>query len=525
MRLSSTETGEPADSGAPGSACWCSSCSRSSPRARRRASEPATSAWSRSSGGSRAGRCREGIHLVNPVARVHELDIKTQEIKERASVPSQGGPDHGPRSLGALSPAARTAPRKSSRRSAPTTRDVLLVPNFRSAMRSVTAANTASALYSDAREGIARQILADLQAQVQPRGIVIENVLLRDLQLPETLKHAIEAKQQAQQEAQRMEFVLQREQQEAERKRVEAQGIKDFQNIVTQGISDKLLEWKGIEATIELARSSNAKVVVVGNPKTGSAADLLRGQVAPRRARHRAPEGARPLGVSTCRIGQLDAERRARSSPGLDGVDGAAVQLHEVLGNRQPEPQAPRPPRRRRIGLAEAVEHVRQEISRDALAGVLDQDSDTHSSAVADDTSTRPPGTRELHRVVQQVPENLLDAAAIGVNARQRGARASADRRTPLVSAVGLSDSSVAVERRADVERRDLQPDRARGELVHLEQVFDQLRLHLGIALDDGHRLIGIPARPCPWPACSASRGWHSSASAARGSASPGTRP
>ena len=87
---------------------------------------------------------------------------------------------------------------------------------------------------------------------MQPRGIIVENVLLRDLQLPETLKHAIEAKQQAQQEAQRMEFVLQREQQEAERKRVEAAGIKDFQDIVTQGISDKLLEWKGIEATIEL---------------------------------------------------------------------------------------------------------------------------------------------------------------------------------------------------------------------------------------------------------------------------------
>jgi prohibitin 1 len=66
-----------------------------------------------------------------------------------------------------------------------------------------------------------------------------------------------------------MEYVLQRERQEADRKRVEAQGIKDFQNIVSEGISEKLLEWKGIEATIELARSPNAKVVVVGNAKTG----------------------------------------------------------------------------------------------------------------------------------------------------------------------------------------------------------------------------------------------------------------
>jgi regulator of protease activity HflC (stomatin/prohibitin superfamily) len=98
---------------------------------------------------------------------------------------------------------------------------------------------------------------------------VIENVLLRDLKLPDTLKQAIEAKQQAQQEAQRMEFVLQRERQEAERKRVEAQGIKDFQNIVSEGISEKLLEWKGIEATVELAKSANSKLVVVGNTKSG----------------------------------------------------------------------------------------------------------------------------------------------------------------------------------------------------------------------------------------------------------------
>lgn len=210
----------------------------------------------------------EGIHLVNPIARVHQLDGRTLEIKERASVPSKEGLIMGVEAsvLYHLDP----------QRAADVYRsigvdyaNVLLIPNFRSAIRAITAANSASSLYSDAREGIARQILADVQAQVQPRGIIIENVLLRDLQLPESLKHAIEAKQQAQQEAQRMEFVLQREQQESERKRVEAQGIKDFQNIVTQGISDKLLEWKGIEATIELAKSQNSKIVVVGNTKTG----------------------------------------------------------------------------------------------------------------------------------------------------------------------------------------------------------------------------------------------------------------
>jgi regulator of protease activity HflC (stomatin/prohibitin superfamily) len=210
----------------------------------------------------------EGMHLVNPLARVHELTIKTQEVKERAEVPSKEGLIMGLEAsvLYHLDPQQAAAV---FQQIGPGYAEVLLVPNFRSAMRGVTAANSASTLYSDARESVARQIMSDLRGQVQARGIVIENVLLRDLQLPDTLKQAIEAKQQAQQEAQRMEFVLQRERQEAERKRVEAQGIKDFQHIVTEGISDRLLEWKGIEATVELARSSNAKIVVVGNTRTG----------------------------------------------------------------------------------------------------------------------------------------------------------------------------------------------------------------------------------------------------------------
>ena len=210
----------------------------------------------------------EGIHLINPLTRVHELSIKTQEVKERAAVPSKEGLIMGLEAsvLYHLEPSMAA---EVFQKIGPSYAEILLNPNFRSAIRGVTAANNASSLYSDARETVARQILTVLQAQVHPRGVTIENVLLRDLQLPDTLKQAIEAKQQAQQEAQRMEFVLQRERQEAERKRVEAQGIEDFQHIVTEGISEKLLEWKGIEATVELARSSNSKVVVVGAGKSG----------------------------------------------------------------------------------------------------------------------------------------------------------------------------------------------------------------------------------------------------------------
>ena len=210
----------------------------------------------------------EGIHLVNPASSVTELSIKTQEIKERASVPSKEGLIMGLEAsiLYHLDPAAAATV---FQQVGPTFAEVLLVPNFRSAIRAITAGNTAASLYSDGREQIAQQILEDVRRQVAPRGIIVENVLLRDLQLPESLKHAIEAKQQAQQEAQRMEFVLQREKQEAERKRVEAAGIKDFQDIVSQGISEKLLEWKGIEATMELVKSQNSKVIIVGNSKNG----------------------------------------------------------------------------------------------------------------------------------------------------------------------------------------------------------------------------------------------------------------
>ena len=87
--------------------------------------------------------------------------------------------------------------------------------------------------------------------------------------MPPQLTDAIEQKQKADQESQRMEFILTKEKQEAERKRIEAQGIADFQRIVAAGISEQLLRWKGIEATLKIAESSNSKVVVIGSGKDG----------------------------------------------------------------------------------------------------------------------------------------------------------------------------------------------------------------------------------------------------------------
>jgi len=210
----------------------------------------------------------EGIHLINPLKTVNEMSIRSQSVKESASVPSSEG----------LMMALDTSliyhlnPDRAAdvfQKLGPRYEDVVVEPSLRSAIREATASHSANALYSGERDLVAKQIFESLNAQLTPRGMIIENVLLRDIQLPATLKQSIELKQQAEQEALAMNFRLQKETQEAQRKRIEAQGIRDFQQIVAQGISPQLLEWKGIEATENLAKSSNSKVVVIGNNKNG----------------------------------------------------------------------------------------------------------------------------------------------------------------------------------------------------------------------------------------------------------------
>jgi prohibitin 1 len=210
----------------------------------------------------------EGIHLVNPLKSVQKLSVQTQSVKESANVPSNEG----------LILALDTSLlfRLNKDKAAEVYQKVgadyaekIVEPTLRAAIRASTSAHTANALYTNARELVQQQIQDELTAQLAPRGVIVENVLLRDVQLPAMLKGSIEAKQQAEQDALRMSFILQKEKQEAERKRIEAQGIADFQKIVATGISPQLLEWKGIEATEKLAASSNAKVVIIGNSKNG----------------------------------------------------------------------------------------------------------------------------------------------------------------------------------------------------------------------------------------------------------------
>jgi len=210
----------------------------------------------------------EGIHMINPLKSSTEMSIRTQELKESASVPSAEG----------LVMNLDTSliyhldPEKAAdvyQKIGPNYMNVFIEPNLRAAIREATASHTANALYSGERELVAKQIRDQLTTLLGQRGILVESILLRDIQLPQTLKTSIETKQQAEQEALAMNFRLQKEKQEAERKRIEAAGIRDFQQIVAQGISPQLLEWKGIEATENLAKSANAQVVVIGNPRNG----------------------------------------------------------------------------------------------------------------------------------------------------------------------------------------------------------------------------------------------------------------
>lgn len=205
-----------------------------------------------------------GVHFVNPFSNVYEMDTRTKEVKESANVPSKEGlAVHTDVSiLYALSKQnAKNVFKDVGWNYVP----VIVEPQLRSVLRGVTARYDSRALYTADRARIEQEIFDDLKPLYEHRGIVLEKVLLRDVQLPAQVRQAIEQKAAAEQEAERMKFVLLKEKQEAERKAVEAEGIARFQKIVTAGIDERLLQWRAIEAVQELAKSNNSKFVILGN--------------------------------------------------------------------------------------------------------------------------------------------------------------------------------------------------------------------------------------------------------------------
>jgi regulator of protease activity HflC (stomatin/prohibitin superfamily) len=120
-------------------------------------------------------------------------------------------------------------------------------------------------LYSTKRDEYQARITKDIEVEFKKRGLILENILVRNITLPETVKKAIEEKIRTEQESQKMQYVLSKEKQEADRKRVEAQGIADYQKIIGEGLSDKQLKYEQIKAYKELANSENAKVIIMPN--------------------------------------------------------------------------------------------------------------------------------------------------------------------------------------------------------------------------------------------------------------------
>lgn len=233
-----------------------------------------------------------GIHFINPFASVPEMSFRTETYTMSAT--KAEGTVEGDDSIVALSsnglrmPMDVTVPFRVVKPAAPWLYEnvgpnyinVIIRPSARTAVRRGAAKFTDSECYAERREELAlemqkqlvikvNQIIKDKYDDAPEVCFVIPDVLLRNVELPEMVKEAIERKLKSDQEAQEMEFKIAKERKEAERKEIEAEGIKKFQDIVSEGISDNLLKWKGIEATKLLAESHNTKVVIIGAGKDG----------------------------------------------------------------------------------------------------------------------------------------------------------------------------------------------------------------------------------------------------------------
>ena len=221
-----------------------------------------------------------GLNIVNPLVDVKTIDIKTQNYT-MSGVHDEGDKagDDAIRVLTAdglevvidLTVLYRVISAEAPRIVRETGldyRDKIVRPLTRTKIRDNSVYFTAVDLYSTKRDLFQGRIFKSIEEDFRKRGLVLEQLLVRNITLPATVKGSIEEKIKAEQDAQKMEFVLQKEKQEAERKRVEAQGIADYQRIISAGLSDKQLQYEQIQVTKGLITSPNSKVIIMGGGKT-----------------------------------------------------------------------------------------------------------------------------------------------------------------------------------------------------------------------------------------------------------------
>ncbi len=221
-----------------------------------------------------------GLHLINPLVEVRHMDIKTQNYT------MSGVHDEGAKSsddairvltsdglevtidltvLYKLLPA--DAPKIVKETGADYT-DKIVRPLTRTKIRDNAVYYEAVSLYSNKRDEFQQRIFKSIDADFTRRGLILEQLLIRNITLPQSVKATIEQKINAEQDAQKMQFVLLKETQEAERKRVEAQGIADYQRIINTGLTSQQLQYEQIKAYLELAKSPNAKIIIMGKGNT-----------------------------------------------------------------------------------------------------------------------------------------------------------------------------------------------------------------------------------------------------------------
>jgi regulator of protease activity HflC (stomatin/prohibitin superfamily) len=209
-----------------------------------------------------------GLNFVNPFAKLVIMNIKTEEGSEIMNVPSKEGLsiDLDVTILYRLSPDKATEIYKTV---GEYYRQIVIVPQFRSACRGVTVNYEAKALYTSSREEISQKIFDDLKGLLSARSIILEKVLLRSIKLPQTVSTAIEMKLKAEQESEQMKFVLTKEKQEAERKVIEAEGIAKAQEIINKTLTAAYLQHEAIQAQMKMAGSPNHTTVYIPSGDNG----------------------------------------------------------------------------------------------------------------------------------------------------------------------------------------------------------------------------------------------------------------
>ena len=221
-----------------------------------------------------------GLHFINPLLEIERLDVKTLNytmsgIQDEAQKPG----DDAIRVLTAdglevtidLSVLYRVIPADAPmllQETGADYEDKIVRPITRTRIRDNAVYYDAVALYSTKRDEFQQRIFKTIETDFKKRGLLLENLLVRNITLPQSVKATIEQKINAEQDAQKMQFVLQKERQEAERKRVEAQGISDYQRIISESLTERQLQYEGIKAQLEIAKSQNAKVIIMGKGNT-----------------------------------------------------------------------------------------------------------------------------------------------------------------------------------------------------------------------------------------------------------------